>query len=173
MPLHTFTPTHYFNVLATVPPVLTIAPGDTVQTTAVDAHGFDAARRQVTPPGNPMTGPFFIEGAEPGDTLVVHLDAITPNRTYGWGSTMLAPNVVDPEFVRELPWANAGAATGTSMLRRERQRWSSQRLRAGWCCRWRRCWAALAWPPLMGKRSRLRPLGRRAATWITAAFARA
>jgi acetamidase/formamidase len=108
MPLHTFTPTHYFNVLATVPPVLTIAPGDTVQTTAVDAHGFDAARRQVTPPGNPMTGPFFIEGAEPGDTLVVHLDAITPNRTYGWGSTMLAPNVVDPEFVRELPWPPMG-----------------------------------------------------------------
>jgi len=126
MPIHTFTPTHYFNVLATAPPVLIIAPGDTVRTTTVDAHGFDANRRQVTPPGNPMTGPFFVEGAEPGDTLVVRLDAITPNRTYGWGSTMLAPSVVDPEFVRDLPWPPAGerrrshwhvdAAAGTATL---------------------------------------------------------
>ena len=108
MAIHVFTPSYYFNVLGAAPPVLTIAPGDTVQTTTVDAHGFDATRRQVTPPGNPMTGPFFVEGAEPGDTLVVHIDAITPNRTYGWGNTMLAPNVVDPEFVRELPWPPPG-----------------------------------------------------------------
>jgi acetamidase/formamidase len=109
MTIHTFSPTHYFNVLGTVPPVLKVAPGDTVHTTTVDAHGFDADRVQVTPPGNPMTGPFFIEGAEPGDTLVVHLDSITPNRTYGWGSAMLAPNVVDPDFVPELPWPPKGA----------------------------------------------------------------
>lgn len=126
MTIHTFTPTHYFNVLAVAPPVLTLAPGDTVQTTTVDAHGFDAARRQVTPPGNPMTGPFYVEGAEPGDALVVHIDAITPNRTYGWGNTMLAPNVVDPEFVRDLPWPPVGerrrshwhvdVAAGTAIL---------------------------------------------------------
>ena len=29
-------------------------------------------------PLNPLTGPIWIEGAEPGDTLVVHLDAIRP-----------------------------------------------------------------------------------------------
>jgi acetamidase/formamidase len=108
MTRHTFTPARYFNVLATVTPVLTLAPGDTVVTTTVDAHGFDAARVQVTPPGNPMTGPFFVEGAEPGDTLVVHLEAITPNRPYGWSGTMLAPNVVDPDFVAELPWPPKG-----------------------------------------------------------------
>ncbi len=108
MTLHTFTPVRYFNVMATVAPVLTLAPGDSVVTTTVDAHGIDAARVQVTPPGNPMTGPFFVEGAEPGDTLVVHLEAITPNRTYGWSGTMLAPNVVDPGFVAELPWPPKG-----------------------------------------------------------------
>ncbi|HQY94698.1 acetamidase/formamidase family protein [Caldilinea sp.] len=127
MTIHTFTPSHYFNVLATVPPVLRLAPGDAVHTTTVDAHGIDAERRQVTPPGNPMTGPFFVEGAEPGDTLVVHLDAITPNRTYGWSGVMLAPNVVDPSFVAELPWPPAGTrrrgewhvdvAAGTATLR--------------------------------------------------------
>lgn len=108
MTIHTFTPSRYYNVLVAAPPVLHIAPGDTVITTTVDAHGFDAARVQTTLPGNPMTGPFFVEGAEPGDTLVVHLDAITPNRSYGWGNTMLAPNVVDPEFVRDLPWPPPG-----------------------------------------------------------------
>ncbi len=25
---------------------------------------------------NPQTGPFYVEGAEPGDTLVVHIDKI-------------------------------------------------------------------------------------------------
>ena len=109
MTIHTFTPSHYFNVLTAAAPVLTVAPGDTVHTTTVDAHGFDAARHQVTPPGNPMTGPFYVEGAEPGDTLVVRLDAITPNRTYGWGNTMLSPNVVEPEYVPELPWPPDGA----------------------------------------------------------------
>ncbi|MFZ4850257.1 MAG: acetamidase/formamidase family protein [Caldilinea sp.] len=103
MTVHSFTPSHYVNLLATVPPVLTIAPGDSVQTSTVDAHGLDAHRQQVTPPGNPMTGPFWVEGAEPGDTLVVRLEAIVPNRTYGWGNVLLAPNVVDPEYLAELP----------------------------------------------------------------------
>jgi amidase len=103
MTVHSFIPSHYFNLLATVPPVLTIAPGDSVQTSTVDAHGLDAHRQQVTPPGNPMTGPFWVEGAEPGDTLVVRLEAIVPNRSYGWGNALLAPNVVDPEYLAELP----------------------------------------------------------------------
>ncbi|MCS6826802.1 MAG: acetamidase/formamidase family protein [Caldilinea sp.] len=108
MTTHIFTPTRYYNVLTAAPPALTVAPGDTVETTTVDAHGLDAQRNQVTPPGNPMTGPFFVQGAEPGDALVVRLEAITPNRTYGWSNAMLAPNVVDPEFVPELPWPPKG-----------------------------------------------------------------
>jgi acetamidase/formamidase len=55
-----------------------------------------------------MTGPFYVEGAQPGDTLVVHLDAITPNRRYGWSGSFLAPNVVDPAYVAELPWPPKG-----------------------------------------------------------------
>ncbi|MFO1350472.1 MAG: acetamidase/formamidase family protein [Gammaproteobacteria bacterium] len=34
---------------------------------------------------NPQTGPFYVEGAEPGDTLVVHLLKVAPNRDWGWG----------------------------------------------------------------------------------------
>ncbi len=72
-------------------------------TTTVDALGQDATGEPITPRGNPMTGPFFIEGAEPGDTLVVRLDRLVPNRPTGVTAAVLAPNVVDPEFVRHLP----------------------------------------------------------------------
>ncbi|MEV4706754.1 acetamidase/formamidase family protein [Actinoplanes sp. NPDC049316] len=36
---------------------------------------------------NPVTGPFYIEGAEPGDTLAVHFLDITPARDWGVSST--------------------------------------------------------------------------------------
>ncbi len=113
MSTHHFQPTHYHTTIGSHEPVLRIAPGDTVITTTVDARGQDASGAQVTPPGNPMTGPFYIEGAEPGDTLVVHLDKLTPNRPLGWTRRMVAANVVDPEYIPHLPWPpadNAGLA---------------------------------------------------------------
>ena len=98
--------------------MLHVSDGDTIITTTVDAWGFDHRREQVTPRGNPQTGPFYVEGAEPGDTLVVELDEIRPNRRYGFCGSSVAPNVVDPEYVRELPQADiaewdvdAGTAT--------------------------------------------------------------
>lgn len=103
MPRHTFHPERYYTTIGAHPPVLRIAPGDTVVTTTVDALGQDAAGERITPGPNPMTGPFFIDDAEPGDTLVVRLDRLTPSRSTGVSSTVLAPNVVDPEFVSALP----------------------------------------------------------------------
>ncbi len=103
MTRHDFQPTHYHNTIGSHPPVLRIAPGDTVVTSTVDAMGCDATGDQVAARGNPQTGPFLIEGAEPGDTLVLRLDRLTPNRPIGVTGTVLAPNTVDPEFARELP----------------------------------------------------------------------
>src|SRR5512141_1333954 len=103
MTTHHFTPNHYFTAIGTHEPVLRIADGDTVITTTVDAMGKDASDSRVTPGGNPQTGPFYVEGAEPGDALALHLDRITPNRPIGYTSTVVAANVVDPEFARELP----------------------------------------------------------------------
>src|SRR3954468_5416895 len=105
MTTHTFTPTTYYNTLGPHPPVLTIADGDTVVTTTIDAGGYDAAGAQHNTQGNPMTGPFFIGGAERGDTLAVRFDVMRPNRTHGFTLSHLAPNVVDPEVARELPQA--------------------------------------------------------------------
>ena len=107
MTIHRFQPTHYHNTMGSHEPVLRIAEGDTVITSTVDAVGRDAIGAQLVPRPNPQTGPFYVEGAAPGDTLVLHLDWLTPNRTYGYTRTMVAANVVDPAYVRELPWPPA------------------------------------------------------------------
>ena len=103
MATHHFHPNHYHTVIGSHEPVLRIRDGDTVVTTTVDSMGKDASDKKVTPAGNPQTGPFYVEGAESGDTLVVHLDRILPSRVIGYTSTVVAPNVVEPSFVRDLP----------------------------------------------------------------------
>jgi acetamidase/formamidase len=37
---------------------------------------------------NPQTGPFYVEGAEPGDTLALHFASLTPARDYGASCTI-------------------------------------------------------------------------------------
>jgi acetamidase/formamidase len=80
-------------VYATVPPVVTLQPGDTLETKTVDAFG-----NVIKKPGdtmamvkgdNPLTGPFAIAGAEPGDTLVVKILDLTVDSNRGVGA--LAP----------------------------------------------------------------------------------
>jgi amidase len=61
-------------------PVLHIFPGDVVHTWAPDSAGTNKDLKRVALGGNSNTGPFYIEGAMPGDTLVVHLIQIAPNR---------------------------------------------------------------------------------------------
>lgn len=100
---HQYIPAHYHRALGPYEPVLRIQSGDTISTTTVCAAGRDQSGEPVTPRGNPQTGPFYVEGAETGDTLVVRIDQIRPNRDSGWARCAVAPGVVDPEFVRRLP----------------------------------------------------------------------
>ncbi len=66
--------------------------------------------------GNPQTGPFFVQGAEPGDTLVVHLLKLEPNRNTGYSGTLLAPYTADPFLpARRSDRANRRASRGRSM----------------------------------------------------------
>jgi acetamidase/formamidase len=103
MALHRFSPTKFWNTLGTHPPALKIANGDTVVALTVDAHGFDRSGKQVGRDPNPMTGPFFVEGAEAGDMLRVRIDTIDMVRPSGWTRAGLSPAVVDPAFVPTLP----------------------------------------------------------------------
>jgi amidase len=128
MTTHTFSPTHYFHTLGDHEPVLHIQPGDRVITTTLDASGTDANGDKVTSGGNPMTGPFYIEGAERDDMLVIRFERITPNRSTGWSSTGVDPSLVDPWHVSKLvlppedkPWQpgiwDIDNASGTVTLR--------------------------------------------------------
>ena len=67
---------------ATAAPVLKLQPGDTLETWTERADGNTLQKPgDWFPPGrrpNPQTGPFYIEGAEPGDTLVIHLISVEP-----------------------------------------------------------------------------------------------
>jgi acetamidase/formamidase len=100
---HDFEPTVFHLTLGSHEPVLRIASGDSVRTWCVDSSGYDRDGNDLTEGGNPQTGPFFVEGAEPGDTLAVHLDRIEPNRTRGLSGQVVALNVVDPWTAAELP----------------------------------------------------------------------
>jgi amidase len=98
---HRYTPTGYQNTFSGAhAPVLRIKPGDRVITKTIDAWGFDALKKKVGERPNPQTGPFYIEGAERGDTLVVRLERIEPDRLSAWSGSLLAPYAVDPAFLR-------------------------------------------------------------------------
>jgi amidase len=77
-------------VYATLPPVATLKPGDTLETNTFDAFG-----NAIKKPGdtmalvkgdNPLTGPFAIAGAEPGDTLVVRILDLVVDSPKGVGA---------------------------------------------------------------------------------------
>jgi acetamidase/formamidase len=80
---HDFVPTAFHRQFSpAIPPVLSVAPGDTVHTTTVDAGGSDEKGTRRVRGGNPQTGPFAIEGAAPGDTLVVTITKLRLNRDW-------------------------------------------------------------------------------------------
>src|SRR5215469_9030555 len=94
---HDFTPTVFYRQFSAVnAPVLKIAPGDTVHTTTVDAGGTDEHGTKRVLGGNPETGPFYIETAWPGDTLVVHFNRIRLNRDYAISDDAIVERALDP-----------------------------------------------------------------------------
>lgn len=99
---HTFEPTqfqHYFS--DATPPVLRVNPGDTVKTWSVDAGGTDPKGVRRTSGGNPLTGPFYIEGTVPGDTLVVHFNRIQLNRDSAISSPLIVNSALNPGYVAD------------------------------------------------------------------------
>ena len=79
-------------------PIATVQAGETFQVSTLDAFGnridssdLDLAEIIQLPYVNPCTGPIYVEGAEPGDTLAVTIDEITITRDY-------AVSCLIPEF---------------------------------------------------------------------------
>ncbi|WP_027481818.1 acetamidase/formamidase family protein [Deinococcus pimensis] len=97
---------------ASLPPALTVRPGETVVFSTLDASFGGVARRvrdggephagadlralveahaydeRDLPRGHPLPGPVFVEGAEPGDALVVEVLSV---ETGAWGWTSCRP----------------------------------------------------------------------------------
>jgi acetamidase/formamidase len=87
-----YTPTRedYVYTFGGAAPVMRVKPGAALRLWSDDAYG--GALRSVNDLSgekvdfgfiNPQTGPFYVEGAEPGDTLVLHLVALEPARDWG------------------------------------------------------------------------------------------
>jgi amidase len=76
-----------------VPPTHHIAPGTRIVSWTEDCYDGAVTRpdqmpSKVQPPGhdNPQTGPFYVDGAEPGDTLAIRIVKLEPARGYGISS---------------------------------------------------------------------------------------
>jgi acetamidase/formamidase len=76
-------------------PVMRIRPGDILDVFTEDAFGGrirsteDLPSTSITYPFiNPQTGPFFVDGAEPGDTLAIHLIDVQPARDWAVSTTV-------------------------------------------------------------------------------------
>ena len=71
------------------PPVARVPAGGIIETNTVDADGRAVEKAGLKPHGpNPLTGPFYVEGAEPGDTLAVRFLNVDVDGKEGWGSTV-------------------------------------------------------------------------------------
>jgi acetamidase/formamidase len=76
-----------------VAPTHHIAPGTRIISWTEDCYDGAVTRpgqlpTKVQPAGhdNPQTGPFYVDGAEPGDTLAIHIEKLEPARAYGISS---------------------------------------------------------------------------------------
>jgi acetamidase/formamidase len=100
---HAFEPKEFHHVFSgAIPPVLRIYPGDTVKTWSVDAAGVDAKGITRCSGNNPLTGPFAVLGALPGDTLVVKFKRIRPNRDTAVQGGRIMLNAVTPYYVANM-----------------------------------------------------------------------
>lgn len=76
-------------------PIRNVRPGSVMRLWSEDAFNFALTSVDDLPSQkidiryvNPQTGPFYVEGAEPGDTLALHIVDLEPARDFGASSTI-------------------------------------------------------------------------------------
>src|SRR5262245_5663873 len=101
--VHEVVATTYYNTFSRAHPVLKrVRPGDTVITKTIDAGGQDEKDVRRGQPSNPLTGPFYAEGAEPSDALIVRFTKVRMNRRWGWTAYRLGLFSLTPESIESL-----------------------------------------------------------------------
>ncbi|GAA1161810.1 acetamidase/formamidase family protein [Ornithinicoccus hortensis] len=97
MEVREYTPAsdEYAYTFGGVAPVFSVRPGSALRLWSDDAFGGKlrsiddlSAEKVDLRFVNPQTGPFYVEGAEPGDTLVLHLVDLEPARDWGASATI-------------------------------------------------------------------------------------
>jgi len=96
---------HHFGWDNSLAPAERVVPGSTLEFECLDASGGQlAAGSTVADVGrldfarvNPVTGPIFVEGAEPGDALKVTLDGFTPSG-FGWTANIPGFGLLADQF---------------------------------------------------------------------------
>jgi acetamidase/formamidase len=88
-------PEQYAFTFGGVAPIRRVMPGTVLRLWTDDAFcgnirsTTDLPSARLTMPFvNPQTGPFYVEGAEPGDTLALHLAELSPARSFGASCTI-------------------------------------------------------------------------------------
>lgn len=99
---------HHFGWDNSIDPILSVTPGETVHVETIDSSGgqlnsastLEDLNALSFDKVNPVTGPIFIEGAEPGDAVAIKFLDFKPS---GWGWTanipgfgLLADQFADP-----------------------------------------------------------------------------
>jgi acetamidase/formamidase len=99
---HEFSPTVFHRQFSgAISPALHINPGDTIKTTTVDAGGRDGQGVRRSMGGNPETGPFYVEGAMPGDTLAIKFNRVRLNRDSAGSGDRIVPSAMDPGYLHD------------------------------------------------------------------------
>jgi amidase len=94
-----FEPVEFHRVFsASIAPVLRIWPGDVVRTRTVDAAGVDEKGKTRVLGGNPQTGPFYVEGAMPGDVIAVHVLDLELNRSTAISDDGLVDRAITQDY---------------------------------------------------------------------------
>ena len=101
--VHQVVATTYHRTFSHAHPVLKhVRAGHIVMTKTLDPSGRDEKGVSRSQPGNPLTGPFYVEGTEPGDALIVHFSKVRMNRNWGFTTYRLGLFSLTPESIEGL-----------------------------------------------------------------------
>jgi amidase len=97
--------TYYHTFSADHAPVQRVRAGGTIRTKTLDAAGGDekGVIRDPNEIGNPLSGPFYLDGAEPGDALVLQITKLRMNRNWGWTGYRLGGWALPPGHTANMP----------------------------------------------------------------------
>jgi acetamidase/formamidase len=98
----TFEPKTYHRLFGPAEPALRINAGDTVRTTTLDSGGVDGSGKAQALSGNPQTGPIYVDGAIPGDTLSVTINRIRLNRPTAHSGAMIEDAALTTEYASQI-----------------------------------------------------------------------